>query len=355
MRKLISFLIIIAVIFTISGCSSSAKPESTVSGYIEAAKTFDLDKMASKVNPSNTSNKENISDLIKNEENQFVKYFLEYLKSNAAKITYKIKDTKIDNNTAVVTVDFKYVDGGPLMMATIAEVFTQMIPLAFSGVEMTEEQTGQMFVTTMQKQQKTIAETYVEKTIDVKCIKVDNNWYIDEPSDDLSDVILSNFVSVGKAFSNNSANKTSDTTMEKAKKDDKIIIQKVKGEEITLATVKLKVNGVEEKQTISSTYGTSKNAKEGAKFIVVSLDITNITNKTFSFPPSPIVVDNKGREFKAYSESIGSIDNYLNYRDLSPSIKETGYLVYELPTDSTNYNLVIGKTGTNELYQILLK
>lgn len=206
MRKLISFLIIIAISLSVFGCSITAKPDSTVSDYIEAAKTFDLEKMASKTNPSTISDSENISDLIKNEDDQFVKYFMEYFKSNAAKITYKIKDTKIDNSTAVVTVDCKYVDGGPVIMATFAEVFIQMIPLAFSGVEMTEEQTGQMFVSEMIKQQEKIPESFLEKTIEVKCIKVDNKWYIDEPNDELSNVILSNFVSVGKAFADNFAN-----------------------------------------------------------------------------------------------------------------------------------------------------
>ena len=85
------------------------------------------------------------------------------------------------------------------------------------------------------------------------------------------------------------------------------------------------------------------------------MEITNTTNKAFSFPNNLTIVDDKGREFNSYSDSIGAIDNYLDYRDLPPSIKETGNLVYELPTDATNYNLVSGKTGTNELYQILLK
>lgn len=67
-------------------------------------------------------------------------------------------------------------------------------------------------------------------------------------------------------------------------------------------------------------------AKEGAKFVIVDIKLTNTTNKTFSFPP-----------------------------DLSLSIKETGYLVYEIPTDAMSYFLVVGKSGTNELYKIILK
>jgi hypothetical protein len=362
-RKLISVLIIIGLFF-IAGCANSPKPDSTVSDFIKAAKTFDLVKMASKINPANSANKEKISDLIKDDKkDQYQKYFLDYIKLNATKITYKIKDTKIDNQTAYVTVDFKYVNGGPLLKATIADVLPKAMSMAFTGVEMTEQETSQMFVSAMQKQKESVPESFTEKTIDIKCIKVDNQWYIDELSENLLDVIMSNFVSVGKEFNNatssnttsNSANEASNTISDQAKKDNMTIIKKAIGEEVILATINLNVKRVEEKQTITPTYGSPKVAKEGAKFVVINLEITNTTNKVFSFPPDLMIVDNKGREFKSYSDSIGGIDNYLDYRELPPSIKETGNLVYELPTDATNYNLVSGKTGTNELYQILLK
>ncbi|MCR3922797.1 MAG: DUF4352 domain-containing protein [Firmicutes bacterium] len=357
MRKLISFFMIMAMVFTITGCSDSAKPEATVSEFIEAAKVFDFDKMATTINPSNLNN-EKITDLMESDDDQYQKYFLDYLKANANKITYTIADVKIDDNTAIVSVDTRYVNGGPLLKATIAEVFTKAIALAFTGVEMTEEETSQMFISAMQTQEEVVAESFVEKTIDVKCTKIDNQWYIDEPSDELLDVIMSNFISVGKELDDNfdsSSTGDDNTLMEQALQDNMTIIEKATGDEIILATVLLKVTGVEEKQSISTSYGSPTEAKEDAKFVVVSLDLTNTTNKTFSFPPDLIVVDNKGREFNTFSDSIFAIDDYLDYRDLSPSIKETGYLVYELPTDAVSYNLVVAKSGTNELYKILLK
>jgi hypothetical protein len=143
--------------------------------------------------------------------------------------------------------------------------------------------------------------------------------------------------------------------MEQAKKEDMQIIEKVIGDEIALATMNLKVNNVEEKQILSPSYGSPKVAKEGTKFVVVDLDIVNTTNSAFDFSPSLIIVDNKDREFSTYSDSIGAIDKYLNYRELSPSVKETGYLIYEIPSDATNYSLMVAKAGTKELYKIVLK
>jgi len=146
-----------------------------------------------------------------------------------------------------------------------------------------------------------------------------------------------------------------ETAMEQAKKDNNIIIQKAVGEEITLATIKLKVTGSEEKKTISSSYGSPKVAKEGTKFVVVSMEVTNITNSKFSLPADFPLIDDKKREFSSYSDTIGGIDKYLDYRDLSPSVKETGVYVYEIPTDATSYSLAFAKAGSKDLYLVKLK
>lgn len=357
MKRLLSLGIVLLMCLVISGCSVGSKPDKTVTEFIEAVKVFDSNRIASSINPSNTTNKDKVTDISNSDDDKYKKYFLDYIKSNAAKITYKIKGTKIENDSAIVTVDFKYIDGGPLFKATLADFFTKAMQEAFSGVQMTDEDSSNLFITSMQKQRETIPEAFIEKTVDIKCVKVDNKWYVDEPSDELLDVILSNINSIAKQFNqtNTSTNMNSNTVMEQAQKKNMTIVQKAAGDAVEFATIKVKVNNVEESQTISSEYSSPKVAKQGAKFIIVNLEVTNITNKTFTLNPDFIVVDNKNREFKTYSDSIGAIDDYLDYKELSPSIKETGNFVYELPADATSYSLVAAKAGTNELYIIKLK
>jgi len=360
LRKLMGLLLIIGIFF-IAGCSNFPKPESTVTDFIEAGKKFDLTKMATMVNPSNASKVTDVMKDGKDSKDQYQKYFLDYLKENATKITYSVKGSKIENDKATVTVDVKYLNGGPLLKATIGDVFSKAFSLAFTGVTMKDEDMNQMFISAMQKQKETVKDSFVEKTIDVKLAKANNKWYIDEPSDDLLNVFTSNFVSVGKEINNSmnpsssNANPQSTTATEKAKKDNMTIIPKNIGDEIQFATLKLKINRVEEKQTINAKYSSPKTAKEGAKFVIVNADLINTTNKAFTMSPNLIIVDNKDREFKTYSDAIGAIDDYLDCKELSPSIKETGNWVYELPTDATSYKLISGKSGTNELYEILLK
>lgn len=154
----------------------------------------------------------------------------------------------------------------------------------------------------------------------------------------------------------NSNSDTNNSAMQEAKKEKMQIIEKNIDDELILATMNLKINKVEEKQILSPSYGSPKVAKEGTKFIVISLDVTNTTSSEFDFSSNGLIlIDDKNREFSVYSDSIGAIEKYLDYRKLSPSIKETGYLIYELPNDATNYSFMIGKAGTKELYKIILK
>jgi len=134
-------------------------------------------------------------------------------------------------------------------------------------------------------------------------------------------------------------------------------IEKNIGEEVELATLKFRVNKVEEKDIISSKYGTPEVAGEDAKFIVINIDLTNTTDTPFTFSNHDgfVLIDDQGRMFNEYENVIGNIDNYLEQRKLSPSIKENGFFVYKVPKDATSYSLAIGKAGTDEFYKVLLK
>lgn len=163
---------------------------------------------------------------------------------------------------------------------------------------------------------------------------------------------------IGKAFSGTTSttSPTPESAIEEAKKES-VIINKAIGDEIILATGNIKINKTEETQTMGNKYSAPKVAKEGTKFVVVNLDITNTTKSEFTFFPDDVflLVDEQKREFRVYDESIGALDNYLNVRTLSPSVKETGNIMYEVPNDATSYSLVTSKGGTNELYIIKLK
>lgn len=134
-----------------------------------------------------------------------------------------------------------------------------------------------------------------------------------------------------------------------------IIVHKEIGDEIAFETLDLKIISAEEKQSISSYYGSTAESAEGAKFVLVVLELKNTTDKSFAFSPDFKLVDDKSCEFNSYSYTIGNIDNYIENRKLLPDIKEIGYLVYEIPADSSGYSIHSFKEDTKELYKIRLK
>lgn len=127
------------------------------------------------------------------------------------------------------------------------------------------------------------------------------------------------------------------------------------GDEIILTTLNLKVNNVEEKQSISSYYGSAAEAHEGFEFVLILLQLKNTTNEEFEFSQDLIIMDDKKREFNSYPNTTDNLDNCIENRKLSPGISETGYLVYELPKDSMSYSIYSWNAGTDKLYEIKLK
>jgi hypothetical protein len=134
-------------------------------------------------------------------------------------------------------------------------------------------------------------------------------------------------------------------------------IKKAMGEDAVTKTMKVKVVSSDEKPSIVGAFETPKTAAEGAKFVVVSMEVTNLTNDKFMFSPDDALslVDDTGKKYKTYEDTIGSINDYLNVQDLSPNIVKKGVLVYEIPQPTNIYDLFIENEGTKDIYQVKLK
>lgn len=170
--------------------------------------------------------------------------------------------------------------------------------------------------------------------------------------------VRSVFQDTANEISNSLGNaNSSENQLPNESEENTIYIDKSVGGEVVLATIKFKVNSSSEKQTLSGSFGSPAIAKEGAKFVVIDMSVTNTTDAQFTFFPDDgfRLIDDKGRQFTTYGDTIGKTQNYLNVRELSPSIAEIGVLVYEIPQDSTSYSLAVGKGGTSEIYRVKLK
>lgn len=199
MKKIILLLTTFLLAISLTACSS-AKPEDTINSFFSSAKKFDFEGM----NKVMENNDEKYKDIVKELETEdpSTQYVLDYLKNNASKITYTIKDSEIKDNNAKIQVECKFVDSTPLLKEIVAEAFTKMLGMSFSGQDLTDEKTTEMLVSIMKEKQKSVEETFVTKTVEFECTKKDNKWIISSANDALADVLLSNLVTAGTEFSN---------------------------------------------------------------------------------------------------------------------------------------------------------
>lgn len=165
--------------------------------------------------------------------------------------------------------------------------------------------------------------------------------------------------SIEEAFSDKSSNdgqkaEESGEMAQEVKKMNNISV--AIGDTVELATFKYVVNDVEEKNLIKSDYGQPHLATEGTKFVIVDLTVTNTTSETFEYDDSsPVLEDNNGDFYKTYSDTIGNIDNYMDWRELSPNIPETGVIVFQIPESIDSYQLLTAKANSNDIYRVELK
>lgn len=166
-------------------------PEHTVSSFLNAAKKSDFEKMSSCIVSGNAGD---ISKLDAEDETE--QYFMDYLKECLSKMSYEIKSTEVTGESAIVSVHFKYIDSSDLLSSVVKDVLTQALSSVLSGTELTDEQQNAMFTDAIQKYRESATDTYIEKTIDISCKKVDGSWFIDSVNDDLGNVLTSNFISI---------------------------------------------------------------------------------------------------------------------------------------------------------------
>ena len=199
MKKALAIGLILALTLALTGCGN--KPETAIDKFFSAIKTYDSEAMSKALTPSETDNLGSASEYLKENTNPLEAPFIDYLKGNAAKITYEVTGTKVDGDEATVTVKCKYVDGSALFGNIIKDLFAEFMSSTLEGKDLTEEELQQMGVDLLNDNIATAPETFTEKTIDVACVKVEGKWYVKSVSDELADVVSSNLFSTAKEFS----------------------------------------------------------------------------------------------------------------------------------------------------------
>lgn len=148
------------------------KPINTVEAFLGDVQTMNFDGMKLRLQSSDMSALDN-ADIT----NDAYKTFFQSVNQ---KMTFEVKKTdfSITNGTANVTAKIKYIDGSDIYKETITEFLKQIVATAFSGQELTEEQTQQKLASLLEEKSGTIADNFAETEITYPLIKAGGQWKI---------------------------------------------------------------------------------------------------------------------------------------------------------------------------------
>ncbi|MCI6691404.1 MAG: DUF5105 domain-containing protein [Clostridium sp.] len=175
-KKLAVILIFVLSTVSLYGCGGSS-PTDVVNEYFKKVKSGDSD-----IKNLFTMVKEDVKE--ENEEaldnESFSEETQNKLLEKMKEITYTVNTETIDGDNAKVNVTVKGMDFNIVLGKAMQEAFSYLFTQAFSGIEMTDEQSDAYFNELISKYLDEV--TYSERTEDVELTKVDKEWKIKEGS-----------------------------------------------------------------------------------------------------------------------------------------------------------------------------
>ncbi len=337
----------------LAGCSG-AKPESTVEAFFTAGQQLDTEAMAATILSSNQEEVTETEELLTDDSND---YLVEYFKANAEKITYEVTGSEVDGNKAVVTMNAKYVDGAPLMTATVSSVFSKILPLGFSGSELSEEEMDQIYEDTMKEQAEIVPETFTEANLKIDLVKENNQWYITEITDEMVDVVMSGFMLLSSEIEGGSEDtEPQDETITEESAAEASVIGKRSnpvplGQAIEIpveysnddwtenyeGTISLQISGITKGQAaldiLMAENQFNEAPPEGMEWVIfdVTMKLLDGNQDTpFTILPNFEIVSSSGSEIA--QDAYASLDgNEFGYTDIFPGAEASGRVVKYAP------------------------
>lgn len=183
-------VVVIAVIAIVATILFGNNPEKTIDETFTALKEGNMDVLMEYTSTEGTDNSftnELTEGLTSGTENTELEK--EMLDSCFSQLEWKIAETKKDGDTAVVTVDITNKDFSNVMQEIFSEMMAQAFASAFTGQEMTEEDTMQLM---KEKIDEVTATT--TNTEEINMVKEDGIWKFSN-SDELANMLLPGFAS----------------------------------------------------------------------------------------------------------------------------------------------------------------
>ncbi|KGG81090.1 hypothetical protein Y919_02745 [Caloranaerobacter azorensis H53214] len=195
MKKLLSFLLILTLSVTMSACSGP-KPENTVKSFLDSYKNGNITEAIKYVEGNENFNIEKIKkDFEVNQNDKTTQAFLKAF----SKLEYKIINSKVENNTAVVETEITVPNLGKVIAELMKEAFTLALSSAFSDNNNQSDMDSMMETMLLDKINSEDI-PMVKKVVNINLVKQDNSWVI-KADEEFANAITGNLLEISKVFS----------------------------------------------------------------------------------------------------------------------------------------------------------
>ena len=351
MKKVISILCVVTIIFSFSGCSLGNKPDKIVTTFSEAMKAYDNDAMNACLQTVDEDDEDESLDSMFSDDTEGMTDVIKFFQDNASKIKYTIDSTEIKDDTATVTVKYTYNDASSIGESLATDYIQQVFALAFSDVSEDEMKTksAELFVKLFNEKTEDAKLSTCDATVKFDCVKTDDGWKIKSKPDEISNILSCN---IAKAFEN-----LGDDSDDSDAQEDANYIDIALNDTAELSKFKVTATKVEEKTKLVDTNELydDKTAEDGTKYVAYYLTFENITKNAETVNLYGLeLTDSEGRNFECDYEANYYFES-INYESVNPSMKKSGVVVFNVPTDASNYYITLGKDGTNDAYRFYAK
>lgn len=176
LKKIAVILIFMLSTVLLYGCGGNS-PTDVVNEYLKKVKSGDSDIQSLFAMAEEDAKQENEEAL---DNDSFSEETQNKLLEKMKEITYTVNGETIDGDNAKVNVTLKGMDFNIVLGKAMQEAFSYFLTQAFSGIEMTDEQSDAYFNELISKYLDEV--TYSERTADIELTKVDKGWKIKEGS-----------------------------------------------------------------------------------------------------------------------------------------------------------------------------
>lgn len=326
------------------------RPQYAALKVCRAVKNSDADALIEALTGGDVP-EEVISRYISSSDRELIDLFLD----KACELDYEVVDSSRSGDTAVVSVKIYYSDYSRAFIEEATKQTYELFIAALAGVDIDNYTDSTTLIRqTMDEVWSSSNFVKANEIVKLSCERDGIYWKIADIPDAEIDKLL-NIISSGIVDATKTLLAGYDYGI--VDEDDYITydncIDVPPNHSIELQTISIRVKSSEEKKYIRSDneFLDDISAPIGTKFIIVKGQVENITKGTIDlYADDFMLFDSLDRQYYPMEDSLYYFDDAHIIFELAPNIKTDFTLVYNVPDNSTDCFIAMGKGGTSDLY-----